>query len=293
MNLSDYLKDKKNIVDKALADSISDNDIPSKLYESMKYSLLAGGKRIRPILSIAAAETIGENYNAAIPFGIAVEMIHTFSLIHDDLPSMDNDDLRRGKPTNHKVYGDAVAILAGDGLLAEAFYYLLSNAKTNEEKHYLEATKLLACATGARGMTGGQVLDIEAEGKCVDISELERLHTLKTGALISVSVVGGALIAGADEVQLKALNEYGNKLGLAFQIADDILDIEGDESEIGKPVGSDVNNQKSTYPKLLGLGGARELAKQTVKDAIEKLEMFSESAWPLRELANYVISRKK
>lgn len=290
MDLKKYLSEKQLLIESVLEKSISKDNIPLKLFDSMKYSLMAGGKRLRPVLSVAGAEAVSGEIDDALHFGIALEMIHTFSLIHDDLPAMDDDDLRRGKPTNHKIFGEATAILSGDGLLAEAFYYFLSNV---DNKKNIQALKLLSYATGARGMTGGQQIDMDSEGKNVDLEELEKLHKMKTGALIKAAVVGGAMLAGADDKQLKDIGDYGEYLGLAFQIADDILDIEGDESLIGKPVGSDVQNFKSTYPALLGLGGAKELALDTSKKAIQSIHDFSESAWPLRDLANYVITREK
>ena len=264
----------------------SPGKLPPTLYESMRYSLSAGGKRIRPILSIASCEAVGGMTEDVIPAAIAIEMIHTYSLIHDDLPAMDNDDLRRGKPTNHKVFGEATAILAGDGLLTLAFSILSGVSNSMKIIHEI------ALAAGPEGMVGGQQLDIENEGKNIDVKALEELHRRKTGALILAAVRSGGIAGGAAETQLSALTDYGMKIGLAFQIADDILDLEGDVEYIGKSPGKDVKQNKNTYPALLGLAESKIVARNLVDEALEALESFDEKAVPLRMIAEYIIDRK-
>lgn len=267
---------------------------PDNLYRSMHYSLMAGGKRIRPILALAAAESVGGELAQVMPLACALEMIHTFSLIHDDLPAMDNDDLRRGIPTNHKVFGDAMAVLAGDALLAEAFYCLTHPELLDAVPAplLLEVVRDISSATGPRGMVGGQVIDVESEGKELDIAELERLHLYKTGQLLTVSVTSGAKISGADEKQMGALTRYGEAIGLAFQIADDILDIEGDEEELGKPIGSDVGNNKATFPAIVGMKESKERAAELIDIALDAIKDFGPMAEPLRGIARYIIERR-
>lgn len=260
-------------------------DVPETLLASMRYSLFAGGKRLRPALALGACEIACGEYLPAIPAACALEMIHTYSLIHDDLPAMDDDDLRRGQPTNHKKYGEAMAILAGDGLLTMAFDVA---AQTDNA----QVVREIAQAAGIVGMVGGQVLDMESEGKHADLSTLQRIHRAKTGALIRGAVRAGALCGGVDDQQLSSLTVYGEAIGLAFQIADDILDVVGDEAAIGKPVGSDAGRDKSTYPALLGLDESRALARQAVDDALAALAPFGEAADPFRELATFIIERE-
>lgn len=296
MTLKDYLKEKKGEVDCALEGILAEESkYPDKLYKSMHYSVMAGGKRLRPILAIAASEAIGNYSKNVLRAGCAIEMIHAFSLIHDDLPSMDDDDLRRGMPTNHKVYGEGIAILAGDALLADAFYCLTHPNMFNNGiscEIINEVIRDIAFSTGPRGMVGGQVIDMESEGKKIDIAELERLHLYKTGRLICVSVTTGGKLAGADAVQLKALRHYGEAIGLAFQIADDILDVEGSEEEIGKPVGSDHDNDKATFPAIIGMKESKQRAEELVDIAINSLAGFDEKADPLRKIAKYIIERR-
>lgn len=295
MEIKKYLKEKKELIDGALDRYISkERRYPENLYKSMHYSLAAGGKRLRPILALAAAEAVGGDRERTLPLACALEMIHTFSLIHDDLPAMDNDDLRRGQPTNHKVYGEGMAILAGDALLAEAFYCMTHPEKLDSmpAELLLEVVRDVSSATGPRGMVGGQVIDIESEGKKLDLSELELLHLYKTGRLLSVSVTSGAKLAGAKDAELEALNRYGEAIGLAFQIADDILDIEGDVEEIGKPVGSDTGNNKATFPSIVGMKESKERAAELIDIAIEALKDFDEKADPLRQIARYIIERR-
>jgi geranylgeranyl diphosphate synthase type II len=256
------------------------------LREAMEYSLFAGGKRLRPALALGASELIGGSEDSALPVACALEMIHTYSLIHDDLPSMDNDDLRRGKPTSHKVYGEAIAILAGDALLTLAFE---AAADSNDARVVRE----IAAAAGAQGMVGGQVIDLESENRRLGVPELRELHARKTGALIRVSVRAGAMVAGATDTQIDALTRYGEAIGLAFQIADDILDVVGNEEAIGKPVGSDEAKNKSTYPAAVGLDGARALASEAVSSAIAALERFGDEAEIFRALARYIVERDR
>ena len=298
-DLKTYLNDKKALVDKFLGEAAPEaGRFPQSLHGSMRYSLEAGGKRVRPVLALAAAEAVSGRDAAdmpgLLPAACSLELIHTYSLIHDDLPAMDNDDFRRGKPTNHKVYGEAVAILAGDALLTLAFEALSDPGLTKgmDPRRQLGIIWEIAYAAGSMGMVGGQAVDIESEGKEVDFAALEYIHTHKTGALIRASVRVGAMAAGADEKQLDALTRYGKDAGLAFQIADDILDITGTQEEIGKDVGSDLERGKKTYPALIGLEESRVRAKELSESAVSALGIFGESAEPLREIARYIVARK-
>ncbi len=295
-NLKEYLEEKQNLVNEALEQYLPPVQNPTRnLIESMRYSLFAGGKRLRPILCMGAVEALGEDSKLCLPVACALEMIHTYSLIHDDLPAMDDDDLRRGKPTNHKVYGEAMAILAGDGLLTEAFF-LLSNYGLNDlidPTKLIEIIRVISDAAGCRGMVGGQTIDMESEGKDIEPSLLEMMHACKTGALITASVESGAIAAGADEDSRKALVQYGCHFGLAFQITDDILDVTGNSEEMGKPAGSDEARNKSTFPALYGLEKTKEMASFHVNRAIESLERFDDRATPLRELVRYLLKRRK
>lgn len=295
MDLQTYIKERQALVEEALCSSLGDGAVPARLAEAMTYSLNAGGKRLRPVLVIAGAEAVGGNAALVLPAAVAMEMIHTFSLIHDDLPSMDDDDLRRGKPTNHKVYGEAMAILAGDGLLAEAFHVLSDRERFPDatDSMIVDVLRDIARATGPRGMTGGQVIDMESTGKRITTDELKKLHDHKTGRLITVSVTAGARLAGATAGQISALETYGENIGLAFQIADDILDIEGDQDELGKDVGSDAEQGKNTYPALIGMEESKNRANDLVNEAIAALGCFDAKAEPLREIAQYVVSRTR
>lgn len=293
IKLESYLAERKEIVEKALCYALSDGSIPETLRKAMQYSLMAGGKRLRPILVLAGAEAVGGTAEFVMPIACAIEMIHTFSLIHDDLPVMDNDDLRRGKPTNHKIFGEATAVLAGDALLAESFSILAQSVQKDNAHLVLDVIGDIASATGCRGMTGGQQVDMDSNRKKITEDQLCRLHALKTGRLITVSVTSGAKFSGATEIQLNALQSYGESLGLAFQIADDILDVEGIEEEIGKKVGSDVANEKATYPSTIGLEASKNKAKKLVDNAIASLAVFDEKADPLRQIAKYSLERKK
>nr|WP_204698363.1 farnesyl diphosphate synthase [Geomicrobium sediminis] len=277
-----------------MIDHIESVDCPKQIKEAMLYSLNAGGKRIRPILLVATAKSYGNVSQAAYNVGAALEMIHTYSLIHDDLPSMDDDDYRRGKPTNHRVYGEAFAILAGDALLTESFALISSIAEDEmTPRDLLWLTKRLSEASGARGMVGGQVEDIEGEDRSLTLLELEWIHRHKTGALLEFAVEAGGVIGQAPERDLEYLRTFAKHLGLAFQIKDDILDIEGDEALIGKPTGSDTSNKKSTYPSLLTLEGAKEKLNQHITTAEDALERLSIEADDLLQILHYVAKRDR
>jgi len=285
MSVHDFLAAKAAKTEaalKAYLDALE--DVPEVLLEAMRYSLFAGGKRLRPALALGAAEIVSGDDGAALPAACAIEMIHTYSLIHDDLPSMDDDDLRRGKPTSHKVYGEAIAILAGDALLTMAFDVA---SQSREPKIVGE----IARAAGAAGMVGGQVIDLQSEDEHLTLDELSHLHACKTGALIRASVRAGAILGGAAPTQLEDLTRYGEHIGLAFQIADDILDITSTEEVLGKPIGSDVASMKSTYPALVGMDEARLLANAAVTSAIAALGSFGHEADTFRRLARYIVER--
>ncbi|WP_243371255.1 polyprenyl synthetase family protein [Geotalea sp. SG265] len=296
MDLKSYLKERCKLVDDALDRFLPPaEDLPASLHKSMRYSVFAGGKRIRPILMLAACEAVGGDILQAMPAACSMEMIHTYSLIHDDLPAMDDDDFRRGNPTNHKVFGEAVAILAGDALLTEAFI-LLSNtaaAATVPPAALVQVVQEIACCAGSRGMVGGQVVDMESEGNAnIDLATVQYIHTHKTGALIKASVKAGALLGGASSTEADSLTRYGEAIGLAFQIADDILDIEGTTEEIGKDAGSDQARGKATYPAVMGLPEAKKRAAELVDIALDALSTFDGKADPLREIATYIVKRK-
>jgi geranylgeranyl diphosphate synthase, type II len=294
LELKTYLAKKRALVDEALKELFPAPQGPAAdVVEAMAYSLFAGGKRLRPILCMAGAEAVGGNDRSVLPVACALELIHTYSLIHDDLPVMDNDDLRRGKPTSHKVFGEAVALLAGDGLLTEAFHWMSDPDLTEavDPLSLLRVIRLVAAAAGWEGMVGGQVVDIRMEGKQVEPSTLEFIHKHKTGALIAASVVSGAILGGGREEEVGALTRYGRHMGLAFQVADDILDVEGDSEKLGKGVGGDARKQKITYPSVMGLACSKEIKKALLEQAIEELTMFDEKAAPLRKIAVYIIER--
>ena len=296
MDLGSYLREKKAIVDRNLEAYFPEAEgRASDLMDAMKYSLFAGGKRLRPILCMAGAGAVGGDESRVLSVACALELIHTYSLIHDDLPLMDDDDLRRGKPTCHKVFGDAIALLAGDGLLTESFNLMTAPESTNGISPHLilRVIALISGAAGYRGMVGGQVVDIQSEGKGVDLSLVEFIHSHKTGALIAASVASGVILAGGDESQIEAISSYGRKIGLAFQISDDILDIEGDSRIMGKESGSDEQKGKITYPAVMGMEKAREIQSELVAASIEALRMFDHGAEPLRQIARYIIERKR
>ncbi|MTT32691.1 polyprenyl synthetase family protein [Terrilactibacillus sp. BCM23-1] len=286
-----FLGEKKKVLDTQLTKAIEKLHAPQKLKEAMNYSLSAGGKRLRPILLLSTIEAIGEQESLGMGTAIALEMIHTYSLIHDDLPAMDNDDLRRGRPTNHKVFGEATAILAGDALLTYAFECLIMNSEQLSETLKLNLTSKLARAAGPEGMVGGQQEDLNAEGKELSIDQLKAIHHLKTGRLLTFAIEAGALIGGASTKELNELKRFAEHLGLAFQIRDDILDIEGTEDEIGKPVGSDEANNKSTYPKLLSLQGAKDTLNDHIDQALTILESLNLKSSRLKQLTHYILDR--
>ena len=292
-DLSSYLKQQKTLVEEALDQSIAIAR-PEKIYEAMRYSLLAGGKRLRPILCLATCELTGGTIKMAMPTACALEMIHTMSLIHDDLPAMDNDDFRRGKPTNHKVYGDDIAILAGDGLLAYAFEYVATQTKNVAPENIIKVVACLGRTVGAAGLVGGQVLDLESEGKAnITAETLSFIHTHKTGALLKASVVSGAILANAIPEDIERLSNYAQNIGLAFQIIDDILDITATDEQLGKTAGKDLSAQKATYPSLWGIEKSRLKAQELVRDAIAQLSVYDAKAEPLRAVANYIITRDR
>jgi len=283
-------------VEAYLAGCLRGKEVPDGLLAAMEYSLLAGGKRLRPALCLAWSELGGLAGDAALPAAAALELVHTYSLVHDDLPAMDDDDLRRGRPTNHKVYGEALAILAGDGLLTEAFSLILDNPGGLPPERLLKAASLLARGAGPVGMVGGQAVDMELTGASgATLEQLRRLHAMKTGALITAACTMGAALAGADAGLAARAEGYGRSVGVAFQIADDILDVVGDEKAIGKPVGSDQRQGKSTYPSLVGLDESRRLAHAAADEALEHLSSLDGLDGPaadfLRDLARYIVER--
>ncbi len=291
-DFSSYLIKHKTSVEIALDASLGP-ERPEQLREAMRYSLLAGGKRLRPILCLAACEFAGGNSELALPTAVSLEMIHTMSLIHDDLPAMDNDDLRRGRPTNHKVYGDAVAILAGDALLTRAFEMVALRSPGVPVERLLKVVGELSLLAGAPGLVGGQVVDLECEGKEVDLETLEFIHLHKTGALLKACVTSGALIAGASEEVLDALCIYSKGIGLAFQIIDDVLDVTASSDVLGKTAGKDLVADKTTYPKLLGLDESRRRADDLVRKAKDALKPWDQNAAPLLALADYITNRDR
>ena len=296
MDFLNELKSRIDYFENELEKYISfSQGLQRQIFESMRYSLRAGGKRLRPILLMECAQICGGSIEDSIPFACAIEMIHTYSLIHDDLPAMDDDDLRRGKPTNHKVFGEGIAILAGDGLLNYAYELMLAHSLKNEENtlKYIKAMKEIATASGVYGMIGGQVVDLEYENKKADEKTLNFIHENKTSAIIIASVRAGAIIGGADKQKLDNLSNFARCIGLCFQIVDDILDIEGDESKLGKNIGSDIENNKSTYPLLYGLKKSKEIAQNLKAQAQKSVEDLGCKADFLKNLAQYIVDREQ
>lgn len=293
MNLRRYLERRQKQVNSALEQLLpARSGHPERLFEAMRYSLFAGGKRIRPILLLGACEAVGGDVRAAMPFACAVELIHTYSLIHDDLPAMDDDAMRRGRPTCHRVFGEAMAILAGDALLTEAFRVMAAAAGNGiSARRGLRAMREIAEGAGMHGMVAGQAADLEAEGRTPDLPTVEFIHVRKTGALILASVRAGAILGGARAGELRRLTRYGEFLGLVFQVADDILDAEGSLARTGKMPGGDARRKKATYPAVLGLRGAKERARDLVNEALLALEGLPKKAEPLREIARFVVAR--
>ncbi|WP_200809471.1 polyprenyl synthetase family protein [Intestinibacillus massiliensis] len=292
MKFDEQLSEDIKVVEETLKKHLSCEEARGQenIYDAVKYSAFAGGKRLRPVLTIEFCRACGADIQSALPFAAAIEMVHTYSLIHDDLPCMDDDDLRRGRPTNHKVYGEAMAVLAGDGLLNRAFETALQPGVPLPAETVLRAATALARASGMDGMIGGQVIDMEAEGHMLSAEELQNLQDLKTGALIRAAVQMGCIVGGADEKQMAAADVYASRLGLAFQIQDDILDIEGSTETFGKPVGSDAENRKCTYPSLLGLEKCHTLVRNLTQEAVEALSAFGDTAF-LRALAESLATR--
>lgn len=292
-DLNAYLCERVRLIDSALERYLPGEDVrPQNLHCAMRYSTMSGGKRLRPVLVIAGAEAVGGDAQMVLPTACAIELIHTFSLIHDDLPAIDNDTLRRGRPTCHVQFGEATAILAGDALFASAFELIARNADIVPAERVVRVIALVAESSGTRGMVGGQMVDIESEGKSVDAETLEYIHLHKTAALIRASVVSGAILAGAQQWQIDALSRYGELAGLAFQIADDLLNATGDPRKTGKAVGTDAARGKATYPALLGIEASRQRAQQLVQEAIETLRPLGDSAEPLRAIAHLMVERE-
>lgn len=293
--LRSYIESKNRQINLALEKILRDSKPSEPIIKAMKHSLMAGGKRIRPVLCLAAAEAVGGSPQAAMPAACALEIVHTYSLIHDDLPAMDNDDLRRGQPTCHVAFDEATAILAGDALLTLAFQ-VLSSVQSTEEKQasdWLSVIRIISTAAGYQGMIRGQMLDMASEGRLLTVAELKSLHALKTGALIEASLLCGAVIAGAKIHHRDILKTYARKIGLAFQVTDDILNVEGNPEIMGKATGTDKLREKSTYPAILGLEPSRRFAKNLVDEALQALEIFDNKAEPLRAMAVYIIERKR
>ena len=293
MNLEDYIAKKTELVNRGLEKLLAKEDeYPQTLHKAMRYSLFAGGKRLRPVLVLAAAQAVGGEADDALNTACAFECIHTYSLIHDDLPAIDNDDLRRGRPTCHRVFGEAAAILAGDALLTLAFE-MICRSETKNKEVVLKTVLEVARAAGSTGMIGGQVIDIESEGRDIPFPVLEYIHIHKTGELIRAAIRCGAIIGGASEKDLGKLTRYGEAVGLAFQVADDILDVEGTAEELGKMPGVDEKKGKATYPVLIGIVESKKRAVELSEMAIQSIDGFDGKADPLREIARYIVSRKK
>jgi len=292
VDLTVYLKSRQRLIDRALDRFLpKETAAPPTIHTAMRYSLFAGGKRLRPILCLAAAEGCGGRATAALPLACAMECIHTYSLVHDDLPSMDNDDFRRGRATCHRVFGDGIAVLAGDALLTIAFE-IAARARPTRRYSMAEILREIAVAAGSRKLIAGQVADLEAEGKTVSHDELRYIHENKTSAMITTSIRLGAMSANADAKKLRALTKFGHSLGLAFQIIDDILDVTQTSEKLGKSAGKDVTAQKATYPAVIGLDASRAEARRLTKNAQGALKIFDREAEPLRELANYLVARE-
>src|SRR5437660_2109737 len=292
MNLKSYLKSRQKKIDRALDRYLPKENVkPTTIHKAMRYSLFAGGKRLRPILCLAAAEACGGKIDNALPLACAMECIHTYSLVHDDLPSMDNDDFRRGRATCHKVFGDGIAVLAGDALLTVAFE-IAARARPTPRYYMSEILREIAAAAGSCKLIAGQVADLEAEGKKVSRDELRYIHENKTAAMITTSVRLGAMSANADSKKLRAITKFGYSLGLAFQVIDDILDVTQTSEKLGKSAGKDVAAQKATYPAVIGLDASRGEARRLTNTAPNALKIFGKEAEPLRELATYLLIRE-
>jgi len=294
-DLTHYLAAKREVVNQTLEVMLGAPSAEDKLACAMKYSIMAGGKRLRPVLCLAAAETVGGNPYDALPTACALEMIHTYSLIHDDLPAMDDDQLRRGRPTCHVAFDEATAILAGDALLTLAFEQLAANANRRHVSapKRLDIIRIVAAAAGCRGMIEGQMQDMTSEGGRLPMASLEKMHLLKTGALIRAAVKCGAILGNGSQTQIDRLDRYARSIGLAFQVTDDILNVEGDPALMGKAVGTDQHRSKTTYPALLGMAESKGLAQKLVSRALQALDIFDNRSEPLRAIAAYVVERKR
>ena len=291
MDFNRYLTEKKHLVEKELDLLVGENSEIPVITEAMRYSLLAGGKRLRPILAIMSSELFGGSEEEVLPFACCIEMIHTYSLIHDDLPSMDNDDLRRGKPTSHKVYGEGFAVLAGDALLNYAFETMSGIIVKNNRLEYIRAMDMISKASGVSGMIGGQCIDLYSENREIDLDTLKRMHSRKTGALITASLAVGAILAGAEEEDIRNITEFGDIIGLAFQIADDILDVSGSEAKLGKGVKKDAVINKSNFISFYGLEKSGQIALELIAEARLKLQRYGDRGLYLCKLADYIIDR--
>jgi geranylgeranyl diphosphate synthase type II len=294
-DLNSYLLSKRKQIDRAIDKKIDRTTHSGVIVSAMRYSLMAQGKRIRPILCMAASQAVGGQTEDVVGVACALEMIHTYSLIHDDLPAMDNDDLRRGKPTCHIAFDEATAILTGDALLTLAFEILSSIEPhdINDALKWLRVIKIIAIAAGYKGMIEGQIKDIASEGNPLGLEDLEQMHALKTGALIEASIITGAILGNGNFEQIEQLKIYAKNIGLAFQVIDDILNVEGDPVVMGKDVGTDQARKKSTYPSILGIEKSKEFAKNLVNNALQALDYFDNKSDPLRAIAHYIIDRKK
>ena len=291
MQVKDFLDNSRNLIEKKLDEVMPLHTGVSDINDAARYSLLAGGKRVRPLLMIASAQAVGVEGTKFLPVACGLEMIHTYSLVHDDLPAMDDDDYRRGRLTNHKVYGEAKAILAGDALLTKAFEVMLGQEEVAAQV-LIEVVKDIAVYAGDTGMIGGQTIDLEAEKNIISMDTLKKMHMAKTGALFKAAVVSGGKLAGADNTQLQALEVYAENYGLAFQITDDILDVTGDAEQMGKTPGSDERKQKYTYVSAYGLEKAQQMAQQHVNEAVSQISIFGENSVYLKNLVQMLIARK-
>ncbi|KAL1566781.1 geranylgeranyl pyrophosphate synthase, chloroplastic-like [Salvia divinorum] len=288
----EYMKSKAKKVNKALDDAVPLQN-PLKIHEAMRYSLLAGGKRVRPVLCLASCELVGGKEEAAVPMACAMEMIHTMSLIHDDLPCMDDDDLRRGRPTSHKAFGEETAVLAGDALLSLAFEHVAAKTRNVDHERVLHAIAELGAAVGSEGLVAGQIVDLCSEGKKVSLDELEYIHVHKTSKLLEAAVVCGAIVGGGVGTEVEALRRYARCVGLLFQVVDDILDVTKSSAELGKTAGKDLATDKATYPRLMGLAKAKDFAGELAEKAVQELAFFDPlRAAPLHHLAQYIASRQ-
>lgn len=291
MDFNKYLSDKRQLIEQKLDLLVAKNDEIPVITDAMRYSLFAGGKRLRPILALMTCELFSGSEEEVLPFACCIEMIHTYSLIHDDLPAMDNDDLRRGKPTNHKVYGEGYAILAGDALLNHAFETMAGIIVKNPKAEYIRVMNLICKSSGISGMIGGQCIDLYSENKSIDIDTLEKMHSRKTGALIKASLAVGAVLSNADEGDINNIMEFGDLIGIAFQVADDILDVSGSETKLGKSINKDEECHKSNFVSFYGLEKSKEIEEELIEKAKLKLISYGSRGHYLNRLADYIINR--